>query len=101
VEKLKALALGLGESEEKVFRVARGLSPDSEEAADGNSETLQPLALLELMRRIVSDPELANLVKELSELPAHARQILLKVVRSLAESRANERPNQASKRLRK
>jgi transcriptional regulator with XRE-family HTH domain len=101
VEKLKALALGLGESEEKVFRVARGLSPDSEEAADGNSETLQPLALLELMRRIVSDPELANLVKELSELPAHARQILLKVVRSLAESRANERPTQASKRLRK
>jgi transcriptional regulator with XRE-family HTH domain len=92
VGKLKALARGLGESEEKVFRVARGLSPKSEEAGDANSKGLQPLALLDLMRRIVSDRELANLVQELAELPAHARQVLLKVVRSLAESRANERP---------
>jgi transcriptional regulator with XRE-family HTH domain len=92
VEKLKALALGLGESEEKVFRVARGLAPTSEEAEDPNSEGLQPLELLELMRKVVSDPELSNLVKELAELPAHARQVLLKVVRSLAESRANETP---------
>ncbi len=98
VGKLKALARGLGESEEKVFRVARGLSPKSEEAGDANSKGLQPLALLDLMRRIVSDRELANLVQELAELPAHARQVLLKVVRSLAESRANERRQQ--KRLR-
>jgi transcriptional regulator with XRE-family HTH domain len=92
VEKLKALARGLGESEETVFRVARGLSPDAGEASDTSSEGLQPLAIVELMRQIVSDPELANLVKELAELPAHARQVLLKVVRSLAENRANESP---------
>ena len=100
VEKLKALARGLGESEENVFRVARGLSLHSEEAGDA-SEGLQPLELLDLMQRVVSDPELANLVQELAELPAHARQVLLKVVRSLAEGRANERRHQASKRLRK
>ena len=93
VEKLKALARGIGESEETLFRVARGLSPDAEDAGDANSDGLQPMALLDLMRRIVSDPELANLVRELADLPAHARQVLLKVVRSLAESRVNERPD--------
>ena len=92
VEKLKALALGLGESEEKVFRVARGLSPHSEEDAGANADGLQPLALVDLMHRIVSDPELSNLVQELADLPPHARQVLLQVVRSLAESRANEHP---------
>jgi len=92
VEKLKALARGLGESEERVFRVARGLSPEAVEGGEPNDEGLQPLALVELMRKIVSDPELANLTKELAELPPHARQVLLKVVRSLAEGRANERP---------
>ena len=97
VEKLKALARGLGESEERVFRVARGLSPDLDEAGDANGEGLQPLALLELMRRIVTDPELANLARELVELPPHARQVLLKVVRSLAEGRANESPTRRRK----
>src|SRR5258705_13808435 len=38
VEKLKALARGLGESEETVFRVARGLSLSSEEGGDASAE---------------------------------------------------------------
>ena len=92
VEKLKALARGLGENEEIVFRVARGLSQNSEEGGDASAEGLQPRALVALMHRIVSEPELAHLVRGLAELPPHARQVLLKVVRSLAESRANERP---------
>ena len=92
VEKLKALARGLGESEETLFRVARGLSLSSEEGGDARGEGLQPKALVDLMHRIVSDSELANLVQELAELPPHARQVLLKVVRSLGESRADEHP---------
>ena len=92
VEKLKALAEGLGENEETVFRVARGLAPGSEESAAATGGGLQPLALVDLMHRIVSDPELTNLVQELAELPPHARQVLLKVVRSLAESRVKEHP---------
>ena len=85
VEKLKALAAGLGESEEVLFRVARGLSPSLPErrtAPEGDSPVV---AFLELMQRVAADPELTKLVQELTELPPNARQILQQAVRSLTE----------------
>jgi transcriptional regulator with XRE-family HTH domain len=85
VEKLKALAAGLGESEEEVFRVARGLPPAPSTVREGYGEPLPPLELLKLMQKVVADPALALLVKELVDLPPHAQQVLLRVVRSLSE----------------
>ena len=85
VEKLKALAAGLGESEEEVFRVARGLPLGSARLREGDDAILTSVVLLNLMQKIVSDPDLTTLVQELVDLPPHAQQVLLKVVRSLSE----------------
>jgi transcriptional regulator with XRE-family HTH domain len=95
VEKLKALAAGLGESEEEVFRVARGLSPAPAAVQGGHGEPLPPLELLNLMQKVVSDPTLTILVQELVDLPPHAQLVLLRVVRSLSEG--GQAPTEASR----
>jgi transcriptional regulator with XRE-family HTH domain len=95
VEKLKALAAGLGESEEEVFRVARGLPPAPAAVREGYAEPLPSLALLNLMQKIVADPGLCLLVQELVELPPHAQQVLLRAVRSLSED--GQAPTEASR----
>src|SRR5262245_26506542 len=97
VEKLKALACGLGENEEVVFRVARGLSPEAasssrtEEVKGGGSRELE---LVELMHKIVSEPDILKLIQELVDLPPHARQVLLQVVRSLGAEELHEDESQ-------
>ena len=56
VEKLKALALGLGVDEDEVFKIAR--------CVESNEWT--PRALLRTMDKIVASPELTRIVKALT-----------------------------------
>ena len=85
VEKLKALAEGLGEPEEDVFRVARGLS-SSEPAAESKPDQQQMLDLVELVYQIVLSPDLMQLLQEMVKLTPEARQVLLQAVKALSDS---------------
>jgi transcriptional regulator with XRE-family HTH domain len=92
VEKLKALACGLGESEEDVFRAARGLPTSAAPFRTETGDISQMLGFVDLMRKVASDTELMKLVRELVELPADARRTLLKAISSLREGQLPQKP---------
>jgi transcriptional regulator with XRE-family HTH domain len=96
VEKLKALAQGLGEPEEDVFRVARGLSSDEPETPVRGDQQ-QMLDLVEVMYQLVLNQDLLTLLQEMVKLTPEARQVLLQAVRALSESeRSTSKKSQSS-----
>jgi transcriptional regulator with XRE-family HTH domain len=84
VDKLKALARGLGEDEEEVFRVARGLSPRKQQV-DDPALPRQMVEVLQLMEKIVVAPELLDLMKQIVALSPDELKVVLQAVRLLNE----------------
>ena len=85
VEKLQALARGLGVDENEIFRVARGIAA---EAAIGNGECdpWHSLMILRLMEQVVSQPGVKEILAEIVELPEEDRAVVLKTARSFRKS---------------
>ena len=83
VEKLKALARGLGVDEDELFRAARGIP----RGASGTQRvgSGQTLDFLELMQQVAADPGLLAIVEELVTLPPDAQTAVLKMVKTLSE----------------
>jgi len=86
VEKLKALAAGLGVDENEAFRVARGLEaklPSSLEEMSRDREA--NLAFLDMMKTTVDDPVLMKILNLALQLSPEARATALKFVVVLAD----------------
>jgi transcriptional regulator with XRE-family HTH domain len=86
VEKLKALAAGLGVDENEAFRVARGLEaklPSTTEELNRDREA--NLAFLDMMKNTVDDPVLMRILHLALHLSPDARATALKFVVVLAD----------------
>ena len=81
VDKLKALARGLGVSEDEIFRVARGLPLQSE----GKLSEQQPnyRVIVNLMSASLKNRSLAELLVEVARLPFESQEEAVKALRYL------------------
>jgi transcriptional regulator with XRE-family HTH domain len=83
VDKLKALARGLGVDEDEMFLVARGAGGQRERSARLSDQGMA-LSVLELLQKTVSDVELLQILDLLAQLTPPSRVAVLKVVKRLA-----------------
>jgi transcriptional regulator with XRE-family HTH domain len=84
IQKLKALARGLGVDEEEVFRVARGV-PKAGKAKEGHDQA-QVLEVLDLMKEVAQNALVKAILEELVKLPPNPQKVVLKTVRALKEA---------------
>ncbi|HLG17753.1 MAG TPA: helix-turn-helix transcriptional regulator [Blastocatellia bacterium] len=83
VEKLKALADGLGVDVVELFNAACG-------AFDGSVDTYRidtshSLMVLDMMQKIISDPQLMDLLHEVMNLGPEDRSLVMMMVRSIGQ----------------
>ena len=88
VDKLKALALGLGVSEDEIFRVARGLPYESEHREQQSNYRV----IVNLMSASLKNRTLTELLEEAARLPLESQEEAVKLLRNL-----NSRKGQASR----
>lgn len=81
VDKLKALAVGLGVSEDEIFRVARGLPFD----ADGKSQEQESnyRLIVNLMAASLKNKPLTELLLEVASLPIESHEEAVRLLRFL------------------
>ena len=88
VDKLKALAVGLGEPEDDLFKVARGLPLDYE---GGESRDTWPGAVLaKAIGKIVSSPELTKILRALLTMSIKELQAVLRYIESLKKPKTRD-----------
>jgi transcriptional regulator with XRE-family HTH domain len=88
VDKLKALAAGLGEPEDDVFKVARGLPLDYE--AEASRDPWPGTILAKAIGRIVSSPELTKILHALLQMSLKELQAMLKYIESMKKLKARD-----------
>ena len=88
VDKLKALAIGLGEPEDDVFKVARGLPLDYEEEA--TRDPWPGTVLAKAMGKIVSSPELTKILKALLQMSLKELQAVLKYIEVMKKPKTRD-----------
>jgi transcriptional regulator with XRE-family HTH domain len=88
VDKLKALAVGLGEPEDDVFKVARGLPLDYEEEA--SRDRWPGTILAKAIGKIVSSPELTKILKALLQMSLKELQAVLKYTEALKKPKTRD-----------
>ncbi|HYP28779.1 MAG TPA: hypothetical protein VE262_18855, partial [Blastocatellia bacterium] len=88
IQKLKALARGLGVDEEEVFRVARGVCKGKE--ADGARDQAQVLEVLDLMKEVAQNAVVKTILEELVKLPPNPQKVVLKTVRALKDAEEDD-----------
>lgn len=79
VDKLKALGLGLGVSEDEIFRVARGLSTETGSKAQDQESRYR--AIVNLMQASLKNSTIAELLLEASKLPIEKQEEALTMLR--------------------
>ena len=82
VDKLKALGLGLGVSEDEIFRVARGLEPPPD-GASGPHELSDYRVIVHLMSDSLKNRVLADLLFEVAKLPLELQEEAVKTLKYL------------------
>ena len=80
VDKLKALAVGLGEAEDDVFKVARGLPLDYVE--QGGRDPWPGTILAKAIEKIVTSPELTKILQALMQMSLTELRAVLRYVES-------------------
>jgi transcriptional regulator with XRE-family HTH domain len=90
VEKVMALALGLGVGPEEVFYVACGLPAKPSRNAHQADIGLAQQAL-ELMHKVLVNPDLMNIVQEAASLPPAERERALRSIRRLNNKASRRR----------
>ena len=83
VDKLKALARGLGVSEDEIFRVARGVTTEGE--AKTRDSQLNYQLVVNLMSNSLKNRTLAELLSEVARLSFDSQEEALKVLSYLNE----------------
>lgn len=78
VEKLNALACGLGVDPVELFHVASGLLQKAvEQEAPDTSHTLM---VLEIMQKVAADPQMTEIVQELLRLSPGEKKVILQML---------------------
>ena len=81
VDKLKALAVGLGEPEENVFKIARGVPLDGSE--EQNGEPWSAGGIVKAMELIIASPERTQILRELMQMPIRDLKAVLQFIQSM------------------
>jgi transcriptional regulator with XRE-family HTH domain len=89
VDKLKALAVGLGEPEDDVFKVARGLPLDYVE--EGGRDPWPGTVLAKAIDKIVTSPELTKILQALMQMSLKELKAVLKYIESRKKSKGNKK----------
>jgi len=90
VDKLKALADGLGVDMDELFHVACGLPEDMDDQGK-SSYAPDPLVLLETVRKAVVNPDVIQILHEVVTLTPDERASLLGFIQRLGSSRRKSR----------
>jgi transcriptional regulator with XRE-family HTH domain len=88
VEKLKALAAGLGVEADDLFKAACG-SPNQLDQQAIAFDPSHSLMILSLMQRVAVSSELTEMLQEIVDLAPEDRQIMLRTLRTLNETRSS------------
>lgn len=80
VEKLKALADGLGVDLDDLFHVASGRPERSDE---GNRSATDPLVILDTVQKVIASPDVSEILNEVVNLSPEERASLLGFIRRL------------------
>jgi transcriptional regulator with XRE-family HTH domain len=94
VEKVKALAQGLGVSTDEVFHVACGLQ-DARAPRRQEMDSSQFVMLLDLMHKIVINPDLVEILNELVYLGPDKRAVMLQTLKAINQSDQPQRNAEA------
>ena len=85
VEKLQALARGLGVDENEIFRVARGMTGGGS-VANREGNPWNSLMIVRMMEQVVSQPGVKEILEEIVELSEEDRAVVLRTARSFSKS---------------
>ena len=88
VDKLKALAVGIGEPEDDVFKVARGLPLDYE--GEASRDPWPGTILAKAIGKIVSSPELTKILHALLQMSLKELQAVLKYIESMKKPKIKD-----------
>ena len=86
VDKLKALACGLGVSEDEIFRVARGLPSGNDSTAQEHESNYR--LIVNLMSASLKNKALAELLIEASKLPLESQEETVRLLKFLNARRS-------------
>jgi len=90
VDKLQALARGLGVDEDEIFKVARsGASYDSGE--NRPADPWHSVMVLRLIEQLVSHPDVREILEAVVKLSEEDRAIVLKTAKSFSKERKPQR----------
>jgi transcriptional regulator with XRE-family HTH domain len=87
VDKLVALADGLGVDADELFHVARGLPEDQR----NTSYTTDALKVLETVQKVVASPEVTEILNEAVRMSPEQRRLLLKSMKRVGASKSKSR----------
>ena len=87
VEKLVALADGLGVDADELFHVARGL-PEDEQTT---TYTTDALNILETVQKVVASPEVTEILDEALRMSPEKRRLLLKLMKRVGAGKSKLR----------
>lgn len=94
VDKLVALARGLGEDPHLLFTAAYGRPPLSSDEPPGSS-AMEAATLVDLMQRVVAEPQLAAIVYEAVELRREEYPVVLRYLTLMNED--GQKPKRSKK----
>ena len=87
VEKLVALADGLGVDVDELFHVARGLPEDGRTA----TYTADALKILEIVQKAVASPDVTEILSEAVRMSPQQRRLLLKSMKRVGAGKSKSR----------
>ena len=90
VEKLRALADGLGVDLDDLFHVASGRPERVDEGSKAGGAT-DPLVILETVQKVVASPDVTEILNEVVRLSSEERASLLGFIRRLGTSKRKTR----------
>jgi transcriptional regulator with XRE-family HTH domain len=85
VEKLQALARGLGVDEDEIFLVARGLARGGSVSPAGACPE-HSVTILRMMAQVLSQPGITEIMEEIVRLSEEDRALVLSTARGLSKS---------------
>ena len=88
VEKLKALADGLGVDLDDLFHVASGLTPKPDEK---NAAAIDPLVILDTVQKAVASPDVTEILHEVVRLSSDERASLLAFIKRMGTTKRKTR----------
>lgn len=92
VDKLKALAIGLGVDEDEIFRVARGISP-GRPAGPKPADPSHTRMILKLMEKVAVSPRLTKILQDVVKLSPQDQEEVQKFIESKQESQPGKKPS--------